>query len=158
MPRYASKTQVTVEKSKEEVMSTLRRYGCDGFGSFERKDGACVVFEIRGLSIQIDVPLPPRADFATTSTGKERSASAIGKEFDQAVKQRWRALLLAIRAKLEAVECGISTIEKEFMPFVVMPDGRTLSEHIQPQLDEYAKSGKAPLLLAGPKNKNPGYP
>ena len=154
MPRYASKTTVSVEKSKEEVMTILRRYGCDGFGSFERKDGACVVFEINKLSISITVPLPGREEFQETETGKARTESAITREYDQAVKQRWRALLLAIKAKLEAVECGISTIEKEFMPFVVMPDGRTLAEHIQPQLQEYATSGKMPLLLAGPKGKS----
>lgn len=153
MPRYASKTQVTVEKSKEEVMTILRRYGCDGFGSFDRKDGACVVFEINSLSISITVPLPNRGDFEQTDSGKVRTLAAATREYDQAVKQRWRALLLAIKAKLEAVECGISTIEKEFMPFVVMPDGRTLAEHIQPQLQEYATSGKAPLLLAGPTKK-----
>lgn len=151
MPRYANKTTVTVEKSKEEVMSTLRRYGCDGFGSYENKTGACVVFEVDKLSIKIEVPLPDRDEFRTTDTGKARTVSSVAREFDQAVKQRWRALLLAIKAKLEAVECGISTIEKEFMPFVVMPDGRTLADHIKPQLQEYAESGKAPLLLAAPK-------
>ena len=69
----------------------------------------------------------------------------------QAIKQRWRALVLAVKAKLEAVEIGISTVEKEFMAFVMMPDGRQLSDHVLPVLGEMVKTGKMPLMLGGPK-------
>ena len=57
---------------------------------------------------------------------------------------------LAIKAKLEAVESGISTIEKEFLPFVVMPDGRTVSDHLLPNLKKYVVEGKMPSMLALP--------
>ena len=34
-----------------------------------------------------------------------------------------RSLLLIIRAKLEAVESGINTMEREFLPITGLPDG-----------------------------------
>jgi hypothetical protein len=71
---------------------------------------------------------------------------------NQAIRQRWRALVLAVKAKLEAVEVGISTIEKEFLAFVVMPDGRQLLDHLLPELQAIAASGKMPkLMLGGPR-------
>jgi hypothetical protein len=52
----------------------------------------------------------------------------------QANRQVWRALLLAIKAKLEVVESGIATVEEEFMPYIVTPDGRCLKDHLVPRL------------------------
>ena len=78
----------------------------------------------------------------------KRTASVINTNREQAVRQRWRALLLAIKAKLEAIECGISTIEEEFMAFVIMPDGKPLSSHIIPKLQTMVKTGKMPKLLS----------
>lgn len=143
MNQFASGTKVSIESSQSHIKSTLRRYGCDGFGVFERKDKASIAFEIKGLNILIEVPLPPFEEFETA----RRSEAAQFKAQEQAIKQRWRALLLAIRAKLEAVETGISTLEKEFMPFVVMPDGRVLADHILPQLQKAVATGKMPKLL-----------
>ena len=37
--------------------------------------------------------------------------------WEQACRQRWRALALVIKAKLEAIDAEISTFEEEFLPF-----------------------------------------
>jgi len=50
------------------------------------------------------------------------------KAWDQELRQRWRALLLVVKAKLEAVECGISTLEQEFLAFIVLPGDQTVGE------------------------------
>ncbi len=41
----------------------------------------------------------------------------------------------------------ISTIEREFMPFVVAPDGRTLGEHLEKKLLDFKSSGSVPRML-----------
>ena len=105
------------------------------------------MFEYNKLMIQITVPLPKREEFTHTETGRSRKASQITEAYEQAIKQRWRALVLAVKAKLEAVEIGISTLEKEFMAFVVMPDGRQLGDHLIPNLRQIAESGKMPKML-----------
>lgn len=149
---YASGTNVTIERSQEQIKSTLRRYGADEFAVMERRDLACIGFVFEGLAIQITVPLPDRdaSEFRTTDTGRDRTDSAALKAWEQATKARWRSLLLAIKAKLEAVEVGISTLEKEFMPFIVMGDGRTLGDHLLPRLQEAARLGQMPSQLALP--------
>jgi hypothetical protein len=64
-------------------------------------------------------------------------------------RQRWRALALAIKAKLEAVESGIATFEEEFMAYIVLPDGQTVGEFLSPQIEAAYSSGRMPPLLPG---------
>jgi hypothetical protein len=63
--------------------------------------------------------------------------------WEQACRSRWRALALIIKAKLEAVDLGITSVEKEFAPDMVMGDGRTVYE----QMLAAIKSGTAPKTL-----------
>ena len=153
MSNYANNTTVSPEKSQAEIQRTLRKYGADKFGTMEEKTKAHVMFEYSGLSIQISIVLPEKSEFERSDTGKKRSKSVIESSHDQAIRQRWRALLLAIKAKLEAIECGISTVEEGFLAFMVMPDGRPLSAHLIPKIHQIVKSGKMPKLLSyGPEN------
>jgi hypothetical protein len=146
---YAQNTSVSVEKSQQEVQNILRKYGADAFGVMERKDIAYLMFEYNGLMIQITVPLPKKEEFIKTDTGRSRKNNQAEQAYEQAIRQRWRALVLAVKAKLEAVESGISTIEKEFLAFVMMPDGKQLSDHLLPQLLQIASTGRVPKLLPG---------
>ncbi|MFP4145886.1 MAG: hypothetical protein ACLFV3_12175 [Phycisphaeraceae bacterium] len=154
MSRYASGTNVSVERSQQEVKELLRRYGASKFGLMEDDDQAAVMFVASGLTVRIVVPLPSIEDeeIALTDAGRERSPSATRTAYEKEVRRRWRALILAIKAKLEAVESGISTIEQEFMPFVVMPDGRSFADHALPQIRRAVESGQMPMLgLPEPK-------
>lgn len=148
MGRYANNTTVSPEKSQSEIQRTLRKYGADRFGIMEEKTKAHVMFEYNGLSIQLSIELPNESEFTTTESGRSRTSTSIEASRDQAIKQRWRALLLAIKAKLEAIECGISTVEKEFLAFMIMPDGRPLSDHLIPKIHKIVKTGKMPKLLS----------
>lgn len=144
---YATTTSVDVDKSQGEIKRTVMKYGADRFGVMEDREGGYVMFEYQGLMIQMKVPLPDRNDFKKTEQGRSRASSVIDKEYDQALRQRWRALLLAIKAKLESVELGISSIEEEFMAFIKMPDGQSIGDHLIPQLQEIAKTGKMPKMI-----------
>jgi hypothetical protein len=150
---YAQKTSVTPEKSQAEIQSVLERYGAGRFGTMKdlEKNRAYVMFVFRGLQIQMEVPLPNKNDkkYAMTEHGRTRSAAQMLAEYEQDSRQRWRALLLAIRAKLEAVETGISTIEQEFMAFIVLPDGKNVSEHLLPQLRKMTEDHQMPKLITG---------
>jgi hypothetical protein len=69
----------------------------------------------------------------------------------KAIRQRWRALLLTIKAKLEAVAVGITTLEEEFLANVVTPDNVTVGEWIRPQLKEAYETGAVLPMLPMPK-------
>jgi len=148
MGQFASNTSVSPEKTQNDIRDTLRKYGAGKFGIMEEASNAYVMFEFDRLMIQLTVGLPDKKEFVKTETGRPRKKSAVDEAYNQAVRQRWRALLLAIKAKLEAIECGISTIEKEFMAFVVMPDGKSLGDHLIPKLKDISQTGKLPRLLS----------
>jgi len=102
-----------------------------------------------GRQVRIQVPMPDRKDkqFWKTDTGRDRSESAALKEWEQACRQRYRALALVVKAKLEAVESGITTLEEEFMAHLVLPGGQTVGQRLLPEIDHAQRSGELPALL-----------
>ena len=65
----------------------------------------------------------------------------------QAIRQRWRALALVIKAKLESVETGVATFEEEFMANIVLPSAQTMAEYALPQIAQAYETGTMPPLL-----------
>ena len=149
MPQYAKNTAVSVGKSKIEIEKTLYRYGASKFayGSSVRK--AMIGFKIKDRTIRITLNIPGREDFRLTGTGRERADNVIGKEWEQGCRQRWRALALVIKAKLEAIDSGIATLEDEFLAYTVLPSGSTIGQKLSGQLNKFIETGKSPLLLTG---------
>ena len=61
-----------------------------------------------------------------------------------------RGLLLIIRAQLEALRSGITTLENEFLTNIVLPDGGTVGQWLEPHVEEaYATWKILPILEAG---------
>lgn len=151
MPRYAAQTEVSSDRSRSEIERTLRRYGASAFAYGWEGDMAQVGFKLADRQIRFRLPLPDPAaeEFVLTPTGRERSEKASEEAYEQAVRQRWRALALVIKAKLEAVEAGISTIEDEFMAHISLPSGQTVGEWLGPQLGAVYARHTMPALLPG---------
>ena len=148
--KYAEQTQVPVDRSKAEIERLLQRYGATEFVHGWKADRAMIQFKMRDRYIRFVLPLPVLSDFTKTATGRSRKADtgAVTNAWEQACRQRWRALTLTIKAKLESVESGIEQFESAFMAQVVMPDGKTLSETLLPQIEQAYKTGKLPPLLS----------
>jgi len=83
----------------------------------------------------------------TPARGYERTPAEAERAYEQAVKQRWRAMALIVKAKLEAVEAGIVTADDEWLAYTLLPDGRTVAEHTQPAVTEAYETGSVPALL-----------
>lgn len=154
MSTYARRTKVPIDRSRAQVEKALARYGATGFGySWERREVpveppivagprtelrefASLVFQIRGRRVRLDVPMP---------TVREAGSEA---RVEAAARQRWRAVVLVVTAKLEAVESGISTLDAEFLSSIVTESGRTVGELVFPRLSESVRAGR---LLPGAK-------
>ena len=127
-------------RTKAEIERLLARYGCSQFGSGwnQTPDGmhfAHVTFRHGETSIMLGLPMPHRDEFRRTPKGRRREGAAlIEKSYMDERRRRWRALLLIIKAKLEAVETGISTLEREFLADVVLPNGKVLGDWAVPML------------------------
>jgi hypothetical protein len=85
--------------------------------------------------------------------------SAIGRRGERhsraARKQRWRALLLCIEAKLESVVSGIETFAEAFPARVVMADNRTVYEHTASRIAPIAKGWEMQPLWPAPTGAKP---
>lgn len=150
MSRYAEGTAVSSDRSRAEIERTLTRYGAERFAYGWDRDAAAIGFTANGRQVRFRLPLPDRTsqEFVLTPTGRTRSAAQAEDAFEQAVRQRWRALALVIKAKLEAVEAGITEFEDEFLAHIVLPDGRVFSEHARPAIAHAYAHGRMPPLLA----------
>lgn len=153
MSQYASNTSVSVEKSIAEIKRTIDRYGADQFAYAEDSGRALasVQFSAHDRHVRFVLKLPNRnsVEFTETPTGKARADAAALKEWEQACRQRWRALALCIKAKLEAVAAEISEFEDEFMAHIVLPGGGTVSQLMRPQIEQAYLTNEPPAGIAG---------
>lgn len=156
MSRYAADTSVSCETSRAEIERTLGRYGATTFMYGTSQTNAVIGFEAWNRQVRFYLPLPERdlPEFTLTPSKKwTRSEQDAFKAWEQACRQRWRALALCIKAKFEAVECGITTFEQEFLAHIMMPGGQTVGEEVIPRVELAYATGKPVALLPAPMER-----
>lgn len=134
MSIYAKDTVVPIERSKTEIERILMRYGADQFGYISKTDRAVIQFSMKKKMLRFDLPLPTTADASEAYVAKES-------------RRRWRSLSLVIKAKLEAVDSGITQFEAEFLAHIVLPNKQTVAEYLLPQVEAAYLSGQVPAML-----------
>ena len=132
MAKFAARTKVTQGQSRSEIEKLLAQRKATAIGVFTSLDQAAIVFEMQARRVMFRIPLPPNIS-------------------DQDRRQRWRALLLSVKAKLAAVDAGIETFEQAFLAHIVMPDGLTVSEHTHERIASAYQGGTMQPLLPPPK-------
>lgn len=150
MGQYAATTDVSVDKSRAEIERILSRYGAEAFMYGWDRQQAVLQFQVENRLIRFVLTMPDRdaREFTHTPTrGTKRTEAQAFAAWEQACKQRWRALALVIKAKLEAVESGIAEFEDEFLAHVVLPDGTTAGQWMRPQIDAAYTTGQMPEAL-----------
>lgn len=160
MSTYAAATAVSADRSRAEIEKTLSRYGASSFMYGWDETRALVGFVAHDRQVRFVLPMPERGDkeFTRTPTGRTRTETQAETAYDQAVRARWRALALVVKAKLEAVETGIVGFEQEFLAHLVLPNGQTVGDWVEPQIAEVYASGTMPALMPGigPRAIGPG--
>lgn len=150
---YAQGTKVPVEQSIMEIRKLVYKHGGEGFAQMDTKDGAAVVFELRGYRLRMLIRYPTIQHIKNTSYYSLTDSEAKPKR-EQRIRELWRLLLLAIKTKLELTEhSDIVTFEGEWLSYITLPDGATVGEVMLPELQEIAKSGNLPPLLPAPRDR-----
>lgn len=147
MAQYAKNTNVSSELSRLEIEKILIRYGAEGFAYATTNGRAMIGFTLSRKQVKFVIPMPKQEEFCLTPTGRKRTENSQYEAWEQACRQRWRALKLVIQAKLEAVECGISVFEDEFMANIVLPSGQTVGDFMRPQIEQVYLTGNIPKML-----------
>lgn len=161
--KYAEGTQVSIPRSRDEIERTLKRHGATGFMYGEQGGRAAIAFELKGRQYRMELDYPPRSKFERMQPNqytarmnpKQRAEDA----FEQEKARLWRGLALLVKAKLEAIESGISTLEMEMQPYTVMTNNERVGEWLEPQLAQMYKSGQMPDFIPGlpqPRQKQIG--
>jgi hypothetical protein len=134
--RFAEDTRVPVATSQAQVKAMLQKAGATRTAVFEEPLNSSVAFQIGDGMYRITVPVDPSAKSAA-----------------QDEKRAWRLMGLLIKAKLEAVKEGASTIEREFLADMLLYNGRTVAETAMPEIERARVEGRMPksLMLEGPR-------
>lgn len=130
---YAADTSVPVDRSKSHIEALLMKAGAEGYHtgwqSATEGDPGWDAIEFLWKGKQIRFRLP---------------RSKASRNEDQRNRQRWRVLFLVVKAKIEAVQAGISIFEEEFLSFIVTASGKTVGEVLLPRI----AAAKGPLQLS----------
>jgi hypothetical protein len=167
---YAAKTVVSVERTKAELDALLAAHGAGQRGIMQDDEHgrAVVVFGLGGRHYKLSIPVPGPVEFpdpakydyeqkgvaAPKSIGWNRWTEGqrrawVDRQREQATRSRWRAVLLLVKAKLEAIALGTSTAEREFFADLVLPNGRTVHASLAGDIATAYGTGKMPPLLLG---------
>ncbi|HMJ86477.1 MAG TPA: hypothetical protein VK504_25040 [Vicinamibacterales bacterium] len=135
---FAESTEVPVERTKIEIEKlVVDKHKAEAYMTGHQTNPPRVViqFKMRDRLIRFELPVP-------APDGRRNE-----KQLAQATRTRWRALLLIIKAKLEAVENGVTTFEEEFLAHIVMPGDKTIGQYVIPQIGGAYSTGKLPRML-----------
>jgi hypothetical protein len=146
---YATGTEVNVERSQVDIERLVKSKGAQRFYRGSDEERAMIAFELANRKIMFELSLPQPADFATVKVGR-RTAKATPQQtermIEQALRSRWRALMLCVKAKLVSVETGIETIEEAFLAQIIVPtdDGRArrFSQVAKAAIENSYKTGR----------------
>lgn len=93
------------------------------------------MFVMKSAQYRLEVPLPKPKEYATPA------------KWEQSCRERWRAVVLLVKAKLELARLGVSTVEREFLADLVLPDGQTLHTAMRGPIADALANGRMPRLL-----------
>lgn len=150
---YAETTSVPVDRSRLEVERILKKAGGNQFGYWDDDEHSVsvIVCQLEGYSLKFHVFQPDPIDYRdngkTGRSRRTRTPKQAEQAAEQELKRRWRALSLIVKAKLEVIASGQSTIGREFMADMLLPSGKTVGEEMEPKLIQAAQQGKMPKLL-----------
>lgn len=136
MRKYAEGTSVPADRTRSEIEHLVTKHGATGFMFGNNGVQALVVFEMKDRRLKFIVPMP--------SLNKTRSNE---RDVARETRRRWRALLLVLKAKLEAVSSEIVEFDSEFLAHIVVRGGETVGDQMVPQLREALAGGRLPPLL-----------
>ncbi|USI71646.1 hypothetical protein [Sphingomonas morindae] len=143
---YGKDTEVPFERSVAEIVALLRGAGADQIGQMEDRASFTIQFALGGRIVKFVVRLLAPDDVEKIR-GRRQDPARVEEQWR---RQRGRALLLVIKAKLESVESDVETFEQAFLANIVMADGTTLYDRVRQPLALEYRDRKPVLLLGGP--------
>jgi hypothetical protein len=131
--RFAEGTKVSVESSRGEISGILAKHGVKRMGWFGDSDsGDQLQFELDGGQYRLTIERMTPAELRARDGGAYSYPDNVDWEAkaDAEWRRIWRANVLLLKAKLEFIDSGDTTLDRELLPYRVLADGRTLGQLI----------------------------
>jgi hypothetical protein len=150
-PLFAASTTVSTDQTLREIKDVIRKYGGRNVHVGESDHRLVFAFEHGDADdsrlVRFEQYLPTVEDYALDSRRRALAPKQAQQAYEKAMRQRYRILLAVIRFRFEQFLAGIYTFDETFALEIVMPDGRTVAQHVVPQVAEAYTSGHTPKLL-----------
>ena len=135
---YAGAT--TGAKARDEVVKMLRRFGCESVGFMDDFEAGelLLAFKWRGRQVQLRASAkgwasaylkenPYSYRMRRTNQEYERWAYDQGMIAVNSILRDW------VKGQVTAIETGMLSFEHVFMPYMLLPNGSSIVEHIKKQ-------------------------
>ena len=146
-------TEVPVSRSQEGIRKLLLENGATGIAFVSQSEPLSEGFE---AMIPIDgktyrVRIVAKVTKVEKKPRRRRYAPAKSQvELQEAEMRRiWRVLFYHLKSVYEATTTGVMEFRELMLPYVVVKDGRTIAQHLLPQLDKAIESRPERMLGSG---------
>jgi hypothetical protein len=143
------RTEVAVAKSQESLRKLIMSHKGFGWAAVSQRDPDGKESATEGFQAQVIIDGAPyrirlSAKLKRTWTERER---------EQEERRIWRVLYHQMKADFEASDSGVTQLRERLLPYMVMPDGRTVSEIVLPKLAALASGNSKFLLTDGNEDR-----
>lgn len=136
-PSYKNYSGTTIkpEKTQMDISAELSRYGITSVQQTQTDNFFSVAFQVtvdeseKPITIRIDVPYIQAEDYEDRIGWKNK-------------RVKYRALFYYIKSLLIAWDDGLKTFAEIFMPHIVLPGGKTVSQDLLPKYAMAIESGQ----------------
>lgn len=126
--KFSEPSAISVPTTLTDLRTLLEQVGTDVAvvpiesrrippGRTEVVEGFSIRAKIGGFPIQYDLALPRFEDFARMFP--DSTQASIRSKLEAERRRRWRSLYLMFRAKLEIAKSDVSTLQHEFLPWIL---------------------------------------
>lgn len=133
--------KVKPEAARGEITKLLRKFGCQSVGIMDdyEKGSVILAFKHRGRQVQMEASAkgwaamflarqPTKGRGRRNAVELQRRALAQGAIAVNAILRDW------IKGQITAVECGLVDFDSIFFAYMVLPDGRRVTDLVKPHL------------------------
>ena len=138
-------TKVAVSKSQDGIRKLINSH--NGTGLILLSEPPREGFEAK---IKLDTAYRIRIMAICRKIGAQRTDNALRNAQEQEVRRVWRVLYWHLKALFEAADSGVIDVRDVILPYIVLHDNQTLSDHVKPRMSELMNlENTARLLPAG---------
>lgn len=146
-------TVVPVSRSQEGIRRLLLENQATGIAFVSQSDPPSEGFEamvpIEGKTYRIRIVAKVK-ELERKSTRRRWGRTKTQIDIQEAETRRiWRVLFYHLKSVYEATNTGVMEFRELMLPYIVVKDGRTIAQHLLPQLDKAIESRPERMLTSG---------